>query len=218
MNRTILIPIFATLLLLAALAAGGCNIVGPVAYFIHGPAKSKKLYELDSKKPTVIFIDDRQNRIPRRALRLAIAEQAQDILLEKKVLEDMISANSALLAAAGDKHTAPQPISEIGRAIEADIVIFATVDSFTLSPNGQVYAPQAQLRIKVISVADDTRLWPEDPMGHPIRVQARAEAKEHPSSVAARHKAEDDLARQIGIALAQLFYDHETPRGIRTPD
>jgi hypothetical protein len=218
MTRRMVTACFALLVLLGAVVPAGCNIIGPAAYFIHGPAKTKKLHELDKKKTTVIFIDDRQNRIPRRALRLAIAERAQELLLEKKVVQDMISASSALAATGNDRHAAPQPIAEIGRAIQADVVIFATVDTFSLTPDGQTFAPHAVLRVKVISVADDKRLWPEDPAGHPLRVRALAAAKDLPSSVAARYQAEDELAKQIGVELAWLFFDHETPRGVRTPD
>jgi hypothetical protein len=196
----------------------GCNIVGPAYYFIHGPEKTKKLYALDKEKSTVVFIDDRENRVPRRTLRLSMAQQTENTLLKQKVLKDMVSANSALTAAGGDRHAKPIPVAEIGKAVQADIVIFAAVDLFTLTPDGNTYAPEARLRVKVISAADDKRLWPDDPAGYPLRVRLRPEAKDLPTSVSARYAAEDELAKRAGLELAWLFFNHEKATGPRMPD
>ena len=200
-----------------ALLPAGCNIAGPAFYFIHGPEKVKKLHELDKEKTTVVFIDDRQSRIPRRVLRATMAEEAEKTLLRERVVKDMISAHSALQAAGSDKHGKPIPIAEIGRAVRADVIIYATVDGFTLSPDGQTFAPAAELRVKVVGVHDEKRLWPEDPAGHPLRVMAAPQTREMPANVSARYQAEDELARQIGVEIARLFFDHEKPTGPRVP-
>jgi hypothetical protein len=207
------------ILCLAALALpAGCNIVGPAYYLIHGPEKTKKLFALDEKKTTVIFIDDRQNRVPRRALRLTMGQEAEKTLLKQKVVKDMVSAESALLAAGTEHRGQPVPISEVGAAVKADIVIYATVDSFGLSPDGESFAPAARLRVKVIDAPSDTRLWPENESGYPLVVKPVLTAKEVPTSLSARYKAEDELAQLTGVELAQLFYNHEALRGPRSPD
>jgi hypothetical protein len=76
------------------------------------------------------------------------------------------------------------------------------------------------MRVKVVSVEDDKRLWPgsDFPEGFPMRVRLRAEAKEVPTSVSARYAAEDVLARRAGMELAWLFFDHDKPTGPRVPD
>lgn len=214
----------ATLVIGLAIAAsalallGGCNIVGPVLYMAHGPEKTKKLHTLDPAKPTVIFIDDRQNRVPRRTLRIVMAEQAEQTLLSSKAVTDMISGQSALNAAGNDRTGRPAPIADIGRAVEAAVVIYVTVDEFTLTPDGQTYAPTARLRVKVIDVGDEARPWPEQPEGHPIFVRTQVTGREMPSSVAARYRDEEELARLAGLHIARLFHDHEKPRGAKVPD
>ena len=215
-HSTRVIP--AALLACLTLLPAGCNIVGPAFYFIHGPEKTKKVFTLDPEKTAVVFIDDRGNKVPRRALRAAMAEQAEKTLLAKKVVKDMISANSALIAAGNDKHGKPVPVSEIGRAVQAQVVIYATVDAFTMTQDGNTFAPEALLRVKVVSAEDDTRLWPPMPEGYPLRVRPRPEAKDLPSSVSARYQAEDELARMAGMEIAWLFFDHDKATGPRIPD
>ena len=202
------------------LLPAGCNIVGPAYYFIHGPEKTKKVYTLDEEKTAVVFVDDRQNKVPRRALRAAMAEEAEKTLLQKRVVKDMVSANSALVAAGNDKHGKPLPVTEIGKAVQAETVIFATIDKFSLTPDGSTYQPEVLMRVKVVSVAEDKRLWPDGgfPEGYPLRVRLRAEAKEVPTSVSGRYGAEDALARQAGLEIAWLFFDHDRATGPRVPD
>jgi hypothetical protein len=209
-------------LLLAVAAAApflaGCNIVAPAYYLIHGPEKTKKLYPLDEEKTTVVFIDDRQNRVPRRALRVAIGQEAEKTLLSQKVVKDMISAESALNAAGSDRHAHPASVSEIGADLKADIVIYATMDQFTLSTVGQSFAPLVSMRVMVIDVAADQRLWPADEAGYPLAVRPVLTAREMPTSLAGRFQVEDELARQAGVELAQLFYNHEKVTKPRLPE
>ncbi len=203
---------------LLALCAAGCNIVGPAYYFIHGPEKTKKLYALDQETTGVVFVDDRQNIVPRRILRTTMAEEAEKTLLKNRVLKDMVSAASALSAAGNDRHGRPIPVTEIGRAVRASTIVYATVDGFTLTPDGTTFAPEASVRVKVLSVEGDQRLWPEDPEGHPIRVRMQVKAKDLPRSVSARYQAEDELARRVGLEIAWLFFNHDRATGPRIPD
>lgn len=205
-------------LMLGLLAAPGCNIVAPVYYLVHGPEKVKASYTLDKKASIVVFIDDRGNSVPRRALRVTIGEEAEKELLKQKVVADMISTQSALAAAGTDKAGQPMSTTEIGESVKAQFVIYATVDSFSLSPDGSTFAPTTKLRVKVVDVAKDTRLWPEEPRGFPLVVRLNAKAQELPTGTSARYQAEDELAAQAGLELAQLFYDHELAKGIKVPE
>jgi hypothetical protein len=210
----------AVCILLGAMAIGltACNIVGPAYYFIHGPEKAKKVYALDKTRPTVVFIDDRLNRIPRRASRVAMGETVEKTLLKQKVVKDMISSQSAMQSVGKDREGSPVPITEVGKAVGADVVIYVVVDEFALSRDGQTFAPGASMRAKVIDVASGQRLWPENPAGHPLVVRIPIKQGTVPDTTAGRYTAEDDLARQCGQEIAWLFYDHEAPKGYKGPE
>lgn len=204
--------------LVALLAAPGCNIVGPIFYLVHGPEKVKKAYTLDKTKTTVVLIDDLNNNVPRRALRVTIGEEAEKTLLKEKTVKDMVSTQSALAAAGTDKSGKPLSTAEVGAAVKAEVVIYATVDAFSLTSDGAALSPIAKVRVKVIDTAKDVRLWPEDPRGFPLTVRPFAKAKQLPTSTSARYQVEDELAKQIGGEIAALFYDHEAPKGLKTPE
>jgi hypothetical protein len=199
----------------AAMALASCNIAGPAFYLIHGPDKVKKLYELDKKKTAVVFIDDRANHVPRRATRVAIGEEAEQTLLKEKAVKDMVSSQSAIQAAGTDREAKPAAITEIGSAVKADIVIYATVDEFTISRDGQTFSPGATLRVKVVDVAQGKRLWPENAAGQLMTVRLSAKTDDLPTSTAGRFAAEDELARETGMEIAWLFVDHEPTHGVK---
>lgn len=189
--------------------AQGCNIVAPAAYIIHGPEKVPALYELDEERPTVVFIDDRGNRLPRRSMRQSIGEAVQQTLLSKKALKDVIDTRAALTVSNQDKAGQAMSIVDLGKAVKAEVVIYATVDGFTLSSDGQSYSPAAALRVKVIDVAADKRIWPDEPAGHPLTLNFPARTSDVPKTSAEVRAAEDELARLIGMSVAQLFYKYE---------
>ncbi len=202
----------------AGVTSASCNIVAPAFYFIHGPEKTKAEYALDPKRTAVVFVDDRLSKVPRRASRVAIGEQVEELLLKEKAVKDMVSTQSALQAAGNDREGKPVAITEVGQAVKADLVIYATVDRFTLSLDNQTLTPQASLRVKVIDTATGKRLWPENPAGRVVTVRLSPKQDDLPTSTAARFAVEDELARQAGQEIAWLFYDHESPLGLKGPE
>jgi len=187
----------------------GCNILGPAIYLIHGPEKVPKLYTLDPKRRTVVFIDDRRNQLPRRSLRQVMAEKAQNMLLDERCVEAMIDAKAALAVTARDKATEPMKITEIAKAVQADVIIYATIDQFVLSSDGQSFAPAMAMRVKVVDATNETRLWPEEKNGHNLVLNIPMKQGFVPQNNSDVMKAENESAEVAGLALAQLFFDHE---------
>jgi hypothetical protein len=189
--------------------APGCNIVAPAYFIIHGPEKVPALFELEQDRPTVIFVDDRSNRLPRRAMRQTIGEAAQEALLKAKAVASVIDTRGAIAASSQDKAGQTLSIVDIGKAVGAEVVIYATVDSFTLSTDGQSYSPAATLRVKVIDVAADARIWPDEREGHPLALTFPTRTQDVPRTASEIRKFEDETARLVGTSLAQMFYKFE---------
>ncbi len=197
---------------------GGCNIVAPAFMVIHGPPKTPAAHALDPERTTAVFLDDRDNRIPRRSMRQALTKQAQESLLKNRVLKDLISTESSAAFAATESPEKPMSITELGRGVGAAVVIHATMTAFGLSPDGQVYAPFAELRVRVVDVEADRRLWPDTDGGYPLVVQLPARASDGPTSVAARIQVETELATLAGQRLAELFFKHEANKPVSVPN
>lgn len=205
-SRLGLVGVAAAAFVLPLLA--GCNILGPLFVAFSPPPTIKAEYQLDPKRSTVIFIDDRSNRLPRRTYRQLIAEEAQRVLLDEKSVENLIDFKAAVAATNADRSGEPMPIVEIGRAAKADVIIYVTIDGFALSPDGQTYSPSAAFRAKVVDAVDEKRLWPEEAAGFPVTLNAVQKNDFTPRSNADVLKAESELAKRTGMAIAQLFAKH----------
>lgn len=187
----------------------GCNIVAPVAYAIQGPGQVEPQYTLDETLRTVVFVDDPSSKITQRRLRYAIAMMTTQTLLGKEVLTDMVDARGILTAASNEQYGQQMSISELGRSVDADVVIYAVVTDFSMSPEVGAYLPRASMRVKVIDARQGDRLWPNDEAGHLINVQIPQRPGTGPASTGERVEIEQQLADRAGLGLAQLFYKHE---------
>jgi len=195
---------------LAVATMPGCNIVSPIAYAIHGPEKTAALYKLDSSRTTVVFIDDRLNKAPRRSLRLAVAEEVEQTLMRRGVLnpEHVLTTRAIMREAADEQFTEPRTIAQLGRDIGAEVVIYATIDVWSASPDGVTLAPSAAVRLKVIDATNDTRLWPGDGRGHPVAASLPPQTQGVPSG-ADLDQGYTALAHLMGLRIARVFFEHE---------
>lgn len=202
-----LAPAGLALLALAALPA--CNIVGPAVFFLNGPEKAPAVYTLPKDRPTVIFVDDRFNRVPQRSSRDLIGATAEQVLLDEEILTDAIQSRQATAAARRERFSEPLTIAQVGSEVGAQVVIYATVDDFTVSIDGVSHQPRAVLRVKVIDAATGERLYPEPGSpaeAHTLSVTTRQQ-RTPIGTRAERAQAEQDLARWTGIRLARLFFE-----------
>lgn len=189
----------------------GCNIVGPAAYFIGGPAKAKPQFILPKDRSAVVFIDDRANVLPTRASRRRAAQAAERTLLEGKAVgkADVIGSDAILSVAAQERFGKPTGIAEIGKAVGAATVVYATIDSFGLAPTGQEIAPVATARVKVVDVETRRRLWPgADREWMPVTARLPIRPATAPRDTSARAKLEDELSEQLGVTIARLFVEY----------
>jgi|TARA_R110002073_G_scaffold104622_1_gene236281 hypothetical protein len=210
MNTPISRTITRALALITMLSCiAGCNVVTPIAYAIHGPEKINPTYTLPEHATTVVFVDDPSSKIAQRRLRYAMADTATSQLLEKRVLTDMLEPRGIIAAATKDSHSKRMSITELGKSVGADIVIYAVVTNFSLSPETGSYIPQASLRVKVIDVAEGKRVWPDTEFGFPLEVQIPQLPGLSPDGNAGQLAIEQQLANRAGLGISQLFYRHE---------
>ncbi len=196
-------------LLLGPVLLAGCNIVGPAFVLVHGPPSIPAEHKLDKKRSTVLFIDDRSGVLPRPILGQQIAEVAETTILEKNLVDDLISARGTHIAARQETHDQPLSLQEIGRAVGADVLIWISIDSFALSPDGQTFAPMSETRVKILDVTTGERLWPAEPEGFRRVIRMPTQQGTSPTSRADVLEAQQNLASWTGIGVAQLFFKRE---------
>lgn len=197
----------------AATACGlsGCNIVGPAAYFIGGPAKVKPQFELPEDRPAIVFVDDRASALPSRSTRQRIAKSAERTLLDGKAVakSDIISSDALLPIATQERFGKPTGIAQVGEMVGAEVVVYATVDVFMLSPDGQQFSPMAAARVKVVDAKTRERLWPpNDQEWAPIEARVPTKTGTVPRSIGERTAAEYELADTLGRNIARAFVEY----------
>lgn len=212
MQRLVLI----STVLLCGLLIGSCNIVGPLAVIAAGPPKIDKVFELPKESVTVVLIEDTGNPPQLRDSRLLrrIAETATAELVRKGVVRTAIEPGPIhmLSVQPSERQT---PIADLARKVNAQQIVYAEVTSFTLSPDGQTFAPSAELRVRVLNAVaeqDNTvgeRIWPPDPKGHVLIAGGESLTGFRPRDAAEIRQAEEELAELAGLRLAQLFYDRD---------
>jgi len=209
--RTILT---AALVASAALAAG-CNILGPVLMIAHGPPRVHALYELPAERPTVVLVDDPDNRIGSRQFRIEMAKVVEERLLARQKVRTVIESEQLTRVLARERAEDRMTIAEIGRAVGAEIVIWVGVESFELLRDSENIAPRASLRVKVLDVVEEKRLWPDEQPHHDLIVSMPRRAGAAPETASERRRLLSELAQYAGRAAAELFYAEEKPRSAR---
>ena len=192
----------------AVLLVAGCNYLLPASYIIEGPPKAPAAFELPSKR-TVVIVDDKINRMPRVALRVGIGDSVGTHLLENDVVPETITTRDAVaLIRRMDTASKPISIQRICESLGAEQVVYVEIDEFNLSGGREEGGPEAVALVKVLDIANGSRLWPT----------AGSEAVQsflqdiNPSLIttsAGRREVEDKLAEKLGEDIAKLFYAHE---------
>jgi hypothetical protein len=207
----------AVVLIAASLLIGGCNIVGPAAYLIAGPGMIEAEHQL-ADRPTVVFIDDRENVVNPVSLRRAIADKVSQDLMVKRVVRQTISPHDAMaVASRRDRHDNVMPIDAIGRAVGAEQIIFIEMLVFQDS-EGYERRPIAACRVRVIDVENRTRLYPpSDSVDNArlVQVRMREVTEDAYRTRGTRHQISVALADELGDTIARLFYRHERDLGGR---
>lgn len=190
---------------------GGCNIVGPAFYFIHGPEKTEAAYEINPETPVVVFVDDSGSLVPDRTSRRRIGQAAERALLQDAEVKRVISSDSALAVVSREKFGTPLGVSEVGQAVGADLVVYALINAFTISPDGVTYQPMASALVRIVDVKTKERIWPVgDETARQVTVGDRERQGPPPATLGERAEAERRLASQLGEEIGKLFYKHET--------
>lgn len=188
----------------------GCNILGPAGFFLMGPERTPAQYELDPEKAVVVFVDDSGSLVPERTSRRRIGQTAERALLDEAEIKRVISSDAALAVASREKFGQPLGVSEIGQAVGADLVVYALVTSFQLSPDGASFQPSASALVRVVDVKTKERIWPVgDQTAQQVAVVSTERQGPPPTNVGQRTQAERVLAGRLGDEIAKLFYEHQ---------
>lgn len=207
--------------LTAALLLGGvalllpaCNILTPVFFAVHGPGSIQAKYELNQQAPTVVFVDDPAGVTTDRTLRNLLARTATETLMARAGMADMLDPAPVIALASRDSFENPMSITEIGGKVGAKTVIYVAINRFELRGAGDTFLPSAVVTVKVMDVEESRRVWPAAAEGHMLRVGGEYQPGDIPTTATDVTRAQESLAVQAGVGVAQLFYTHEITQSV----
>ncbi|RLS46282.1 MAG: hypothetical protein DWH86_03245 [Planctomycetota bacterium] len=212
MNSTLRILVL-SFLASAVFVIAGCNYAIPAMWIAQGPPKKPAEYTLPKDKKLVVFVDDRKSVVSRLQLRALLADDIGTVIKQQGLVTDVVSGRE-LISYVRRMETSSKRLSieELGSAVNADIVLYVEMESFTLSPDGATPKPTAQVRVKVVDVKAKERLFPPlgaDPKGYPLTAEIDTLGNDAYRTSAARRNAEDALEKKLADDVTKLFYDHE---------
>ncbi len=196
-----------------AVFLSACNILGPAVYLVKGQPKVPARYVLENR-PTVVFVDDRNNAIPVNSSRArrAIADDITKQLMSRELVTETISPRDAMaLSRNQDRAGKLMSMQAIGEAVGAEQLIYIEMLRYRGSPDNVTSSPTATCQVKVIDIVNKTRLFPppgadndwQDVIAHGATV-----SPELYRSSAGRRQIEQLLTEAIADKVTELFYKH----------
>jgi len=190
-----------------------CNILSPAAFLAFGETKTPAMYELEDR-PTVVFVDDRNNAIPINASRIRrrIADDVTRELMAHELVSLTISPRDAMaLARRRDREGDLMSMEAIGEAVGAEQLIYIEMLSFRGSVDNMTPRPGAMCRVKVIDIVARTRAFPPvggesdwqevGALGVPMSLELYRNSE-------GRRQIEVSLSAAIADKVTKLFYKH----------
>lgn len=208
--------ITAATLVCFALGAG-CNYVAPVAMVVQGPPTVPAIFELDPERPTVIFVDDRHNKLPKRSLRSDIATVAERVLLDRGIIDpgSMIDHRAAMRVVSREDPDDPLSIVETGRRIGAEVVIYISFSNFVISRDRVSVHPLCNANVMVFDTVANEKLLPPGDGSYALRTSMPPRTTPLQSlSISDRSAVERELAGGVGMRLARMFFSYEVDRDL----
>ncbi len=202
----------------AMLFSAGCEGPGFIAHVLAGEPKVPATFIL-TPRPTLVIVDDPHNALGDPNYPAVVAANVGHHLKKNEVLDatQIISQDrlSSLATQMGDRYPM-SPIDRIGARLNAEQVIYVYIRTVKMQVAGAYHHPVAGIEVKVIDVAEGTRLFPkageyDDPQTTPpgqfmsieMNRQTIDTSRRHAGSMLAR-----ELAERVGLEVAQLFYKH----------
>jgi len=204
--KTSLLAVLAGVL---AAQAGGCAGVAWIAAQLAPPRKVHAQFRPPAQKRCLVLVDDvLSGQGAYETVKDMLTERLNQELAEHKIAASTIPYGQVAHLAAITPRYNDLSIPQIGRKLDADLVLYVQIDRFELrdSPVETLWHGCFVASVKMVD-AQQGRLWPMDrPDGHQV---GPVEIPIHDSSQPAHDVAlTQELVDRMADRVAKLFYDH----------
>ncbi len=205
-------PAFYPVLLVAAILPmfmGGCAAFAWLATQLAPPQTVEAVYKPPAGKTILVFVDDITHQVSYEPLKGELTRLLGKRLRDNKVAAKTVPYEDLQRLAFSTSKFNQLAVSEVGRRLGADIVLYVQIDRFSLKDNpiSPIWRGRFGATVRMVDVRKG-RLWPRDrEQGYPMPDLQIAPTTDPSPTYAARLSS--IMAEKMAEAIANLFYDHE---------
>jgi len=201
--------------LLAAMGAmvGGCTGIAWLVSVMVPPKSVPAAYEFAPGGKVLVLVDDLGKPVRYEQIKRLLTEKINRLLLDNQAVEKVVSYQDIFRLIASRKDFNRLGIANIARELGANQAIYVRLDKFSLkdNPNISLWHGQLGVSVRVVDIEGDTK-WPIDrPEGHKPEA-AETSQVDNPSPTYGA-KIATELADEMAVRIAKLFYKHSESRG-----
>ena len=194
-------------------AVGGCTMFAWLVNVMIPPKDVRTAYELAPSGKVLVLVDDLGKPVRYEQVKRLLTEKINRLLLDNKAAEKVVSYQDVFRLTASQKNFNRMGIANIARELGASQAIYVYLEEFSLkdNPNISLWHGKLGVSVRVVDIEGNTK-WPIDhPSGH------KPEAAETPQvddpSPTHGEKIATELADEMALKIARLFYKHSESRG-----
>ena len=212
MNRGRQIILIALLATMGA-AVSGCQIFGWLASVLAPPKNVPAAYKLAPGGKVLVLVDDVGKPVRYEQIKRLLTEKINRLLLDNDAAEQVVSYEDVFRLTAGRKDFNRLGIANIARELGAKQAIYVYLDEFSLkdNPNISLWRGKLGVLVRVVDLEGEIK-WPTDrPEGHRPEAAETDQVDDPSPTYGAKVAAE--LADEMAMKIARLFYKHSVARG-----
>jgi len=209
-TKAICLALLTLVLAAAVVGTGGCTpVIGWFANAFAPPQKVKALYKPPPGKTVLVFVDDMLSPVSYERVKAELTGRLNRQLAEHGIAGKTIGYDELLVLISATPNFNELAISEVGRKLGADVVLYVQITGFSLKDEEGMPLWRGRLATAVRFVGVEAgRLWPEDRQGgYPVE-PVEIPPSSHPSPTYGEALSKM-LAEKMADSIAKLFYDHE---------
>lgn len=207
------------LLTVLACLLPGCAVVGYLAAIFTPPEKIEPVYELPKDKIVLVLVDDPAFRSGHAPIKSELSREINRLLEGHRLVRRTIPYKKLLAYIATETNYNQMPTTEVGKALEADLVIVVEIDDFALKDDmrSSVYHGRLKTSVRVVSTRQG-KLWPKHlTRGYPVK-PVETPLQQGDGSSQFEIKLSRRLARNMAEKIVNLFFEHTGPEHSDLPE
>ena len=167
-------------------------------------------FVLPADKTILVFPDDIKRPLVYPPVKRTLAEKADKLLIEHSLAAETIPYDKLIDLRNAEPEFNLMSIPKIGRRLGADLVIYVSIEEFSLKDNpiDTLWRGRLAGKVKVVDVLKG-RIWPDESAGFPIRIVEPItdnSSRDYGSQLARK------LAERMAEEVCGLFHKHYIDR------